>query len=105
MRFQLPADASPLTRRVAAFCQQRLRLPELLMVVLFAVRPWVWAAAAAWFAGAPLAHRLEVRQRPVLRPWVTPSAWTGGRQQGFARRLMGSCTCPARERSCRCTSV
>ena len=74
MRFQLPADASPLTRRAAAFCQQRLRLPELLMVVLFSVRPWVWAAAAAWLAGAPLAHRLEVRALDPQNPhahWAT----------------------------------
>jgi len=61
VRFELPADASPWARRAAAFCQQRLHLPELLMVVLFSVQPWVWCAAAAWLAGAPIAHRLEVR--------------------------------------------
>ncbi|KAK9845279.1 hypothetical protein WJX81_002128 [Elliptochloris bilobata] len=65
-RFQLPADASLLTRRAATFCQQRLRLPELLMVVLFSVRPWVWAALGAWLACAPLAHRLEVGPLYVL---------------------------------------
>ena len=61
VRFELPADASPWARRAAAFCQERLHLPELLMVVLFSVQPWVWCAAAAWLAGAPIAHRLEVR--------------------------------------------
>ena len=61
VRFQLPADASPWTRAAASFCQGRLRLPELVLVVLFGVRPWAWAALAAWLVGAPLAHRLEVR--------------------------------------------
>lgn len=61
VRFHLPADASPWVRAAAAFCQRRLRLPELLLVVLFSIRPWVWAAAAAWLVGAPLAHRFEVR--------------------------------------------
>ena len=76
MRFQLSADASPLTRRAAAFCQQRLHLPELLMVVLFSVRPWVWAAAAAWLAGAPLAHRLEVRSAAATNAVPSESlAW------------------------------
>ena len=75
MRFQLPADAAPLTRRAAAFCQQRLHLPELLMVVLFSVRPWVWAAVAAWLAGAPLAHRLEVRERSGLWAPQNPHAY------------------------------
>ena len=59
-RFSLPANASPAKKRLVAFLRQRLRLPDVALVILFGVRPWVWAAFLAWMIGAPIAHRLEV---------------------------------------------
>ena len=64
--FELPADASPLQRRVAAILQHKLHLPELLLIILFAVRPWVWAAALAWILCAAVADRMEVGPLYVL---------------------------------------
>ena len=43
-----------------AFLRERLRLPDVALVVLFGVRPWVWAALVVWLICAPIAHRLEV---------------------------------------------
>ena len=64
-RFSMPANASPAKKRLAAFLQERLRLPDLVLVVIFGVRSWVWAAFLAWLIGAPIAHRLEVRSTPA----------------------------------------
>lgn len=59
-RFRLPANASPAKQRLVAFLRERLRLPDVALVVLFGVRPWVWAALVMWLICAPIAHRLEV---------------------------------------------
>jgi hypothetical protein len=78
-RFALPANASPAKKRLVAFLRQRLRLPDVALVVLFGIRPWVWVAFLAWMIGAPIAHRLEVGSPPcclacmqtgVLRVWL-----------------------------------
>lgn len=58
---RLPANASATKKRVAAFLKQRLRIPDVALIILFNVRPWAWAALAAWLIGAPLASRMEVR--------------------------------------------
>ena len=58
---RLPTNASATKKRLAAFLKQRLRIPDVALIILFNVRPWAWAVLAAWLMGAPLASRLEVR--------------------------------------------
>ncbi len=59
-RFRLPANASPLRKRIAAFLQHRLKLPEVVLVIIFSVKPSVWLAFLAWMAAAPIASRFQV---------------------------------------------
>ena len=66
MLCRLPANASATKKRLAAFLKQRLRIPDVALIILFNVRPWAWAVLAAWLMGAPLASRLEVRDDPVV---------------------------------------
>ena len=68
MQCRLPANASATKKRVAAFLKQRLRIPDVALIVLFSVRPWAWALLAAWLVGAPLASRMEVRGAHCLSP-------------------------------------
>jgi len=60
-RFRLPANASPLRKRVAAFLQHRLKLPEVLLVILFSIKPRVWLAFLAWLVAAPVAAAYQVQ--------------------------------------------
>ena len=66
MLCRLPANASATKKRIAAFLKQRLRMPDVALVVLFNVRPWAWTLLAAWLVGAPLASRMEVRDARYL---------------------------------------
>ncbi len=59
-RFRLPASASPLRKRIVAFLQHRLKLPEIVLVIIFSIKPWVWVAFLAWMAAAPIASSYEV---------------------------------------------
>ena len=76
-RFTLPANAAPAKKRLAAFLRRRLRLPDVVLVILFGVRPWAWAAFLAWIVGAPIAHRLDVsalRRSSSVLSWLAASA-------------------------------
>ncbi|CAL8462591.1 g2124 [Coccomyxa elongata] len=70
-RFRLPANASPLRKRIAAFLQHRLKLPEVVLVIIFSVKPSVWLAFLAWMAAAPIASRFQVGEMYVLVTLVT----------------------------------
>lgn len=59
-RFRLPANATPLRRKMAAFLQHRLKLPDVVLVVLFGVRPWAWVLFLAWLVAAPVAAAYKV---------------------------------------------
>ncbi|CAL5227512.1 g10497 [Coccomyxa viridis] len=84
-RFRLPTNASATKKRLAAFLKQRLRIPDVALIILFNVRPWAWAVLAAWLMGAPLASRLEVGPLYVLVSIVAVIYWNlGTRREGDA---------------------
>jgi len=58
---RLPANASATKKQIAAFLKQRLKMPDVSLIILFSVKPWAWTLLAAWLIGAPLASRLQVR--------------------------------------------
>ena len=53
-------------KRIAAFLQHRLKLPEVLLVILFSIKPWVWVAILAWMAAAPIASSYQVHGQPQM---------------------------------------
>ena len=57
---RLPANASATKKRLATFLKQRLKLPDVVLIILFSVRPWAWALLVAWLVGARLASFIEV---------------------------------------------
>jgi hypothetical protein len=63
-RFQLPANASPFQKRAAAFLRHRLGLPDVVLVILFGIRAWMWAALAAWLIAGPIAAKFKARAPP-----------------------------------------
>ena len=66
LHFELPADASPLQRNLASYLQHKLHCPELLLIIVFAVRLRVWLGIAAWVMCAPIAGRLQIGPLYVL---------------------------------------
>jgi hypothetical protein len=51
-------------RWLAHQLQTRLKLPNLLLTVLFSIKPSVWVGAILWIVGAPIAARLD-----LVRVW------------------------------------
>ena len=58
---RLPANASEAKKRIAAFLKQRLKIPDVALIILFSIRPWAWALHLAWLFGSSLAAKFEVR--------------------------------------------
>ena len=58
---RLPANAPEAKKRIATFLKQRLKLPDVALIILFSIRPWAWALLVAWLIGSSLAARFEVR--------------------------------------------
>ena len=58
---RLPANAPEAKKRMAAFLKQRLKVPDVALIILFSIRPWAWALLVAWLIGSSLAAKFEVR--------------------------------------------
>ena len=58
---RLPANAPEAKKRMAAFLKQRLKIPDVALIILFSIRPWAWALLVAWLIGSSLAAKFEVR--------------------------------------------
>lgn len=60
IRFKLPPNASQSARAIARFLQTRLRLPDILLVWLFAIKPRHWAMLLVWIMISPVAAKYDV---------------------------------------------
>ncbi|CAD7703553.1 unnamed protein product [Ostreobium quekettii] len=60
LKFRLHPDASPLQRRLTEILQQRLHVPDIVLLILFSVRPRVWAMLVLWFALSPVMARMDL---------------------------------------------
>ena len=58
---RLPANAPEAKKRMAAFLKQRLKVPDVALIILFSIRPWAWVVLVAWLIGSSLAAKFEVR--------------------------------------------
>jgi hypothetical protein len=64
--FRLPPGASRNTRRVARYLQKDLHFPELLLMLIFMVRPRLWLYFLVWILFCPVASWAGVGPLYVL---------------------------------------
>lgn len=60
IRFKLPPNASRGVRALARFLQNRLRLPDILLVWLFAVKLKHWVMLLVWVVLSPVAAKYDL---------------------------------------------
>ncbi|XP_058104233.1 uncharacterized protein LOC131248161 isoform X2 [Magnolia sinica] len=60
LKFRIPQSASQWKRRLFSFLQEKMRLPDMLLMAIFSISLKAWAVIALWFMLAPVAHRLDL---------------------------------------------
>lgn len=58
--FKLPPNASRQTRAIALFLQNRIHVPDILLVWLFGIKPRSWVLFFLWILFSPVAAKYEV---------------------------------------------
>lgn len=60
LRFKLPESATPLQRQLATFLRGKLKVPDLVLIVLFSISPRAWFLMTLWFVLLPIARRWDL---------------------------------------------
>lgn len=56
LRFQIPQSSSRWKRRLVSFLREKVRVPDIMLIAIFAVSIKTWACIILWFLLAPVAH-------------------------------------------------
>ncbi|KAG9452248.1 hypothetical protein H6P81_005152 [Aristolochia fimbriata] len=60
LRFRIPQSASRWKRTIFTFLQQKMKLPDIMLMVLFSISLKGWAIIVIWFSLAPVAHKWDL---------------------------------------------
>ncbi|XP_019433335.1 PREDICTED: uncharacterized protein LOC109340189 isoform X2 [Lupinus angustifolius] len=60
LKFQLPRSSSPWKRRLYSFLHDKLKLPDIILMVIFTLSLKAWVFIIMWFIFAPVAHRWDL---------------------------------------------
>lgn len=60
LRFKLPESATFLQRKLATFLREKLKVPDLVLIVLFSISARAWLCMILWFVLLPVARQWEL---------------------------------------------
>uniref|UniRef100_A0A9I9D6G2 Ubiquitin-like domain-containing protein n=1 Tax=Cucumis melo TaxID=3656 RepID=A0A9I9D6G2_CUCME len=66
LKFRLPESSSRLKKKVYTFLREKLKFPDILLVVVFSLSLKGWAAILLWFIMAPVAHSWDLGPLYIL---------------------------------------
>ncbi|OIW21578.1 hypothetical protein TanjilG_06355, partial [Lupinus angustifolius] len=66
LKFQLPRSSSPWKRRLYSFLHDKLKLPDIILMVIFTLSLKAWVFIIMWFIFAPVAHRWDLGPLYIL---------------------------------------
>ncbi|XP_068651224.1 uncharacterized protein [Aristolochia californica] len=66
LRFRIPWSTSRWKRVVFTFLQEKMKVPDIMLMVLFSISLKGWAVIITWFLLAPVAHRWDLGPLYIL---------------------------------------
>ncbi|KAG7030195.1 hypothetical protein SDJN02_08542 [Cucurbita argyrosperma subsp. argyrosperma] len=60
LKFRLPESSSRLKKKIYNFLREKLKFPDILLMVIFSLSLKAWAAILIWFIMAPVAHSWDL---------------------------------------------
>ncbi|XP_038905342.1 uncharacterized protein LOC120091406 isoform X2 [Benincasa hispida] len=60
LKFRLPESSNWLKKKVYTFLREKLKFPDILLMVIFSLSLKAWAAILIWFIMAPVAHSWDL---------------------------------------------
>ncbi|CAL0331199.1 unnamed protein product [Lupinus luteus] len=66
LKFQLPRSSSPWKRRLYSILHDKLKLPDIILMVIFTLSLKAWVFIIMWFIFAPVAHRWDLGPLYIL---------------------------------------
>ncbi|KGN55783.1 uncharacterized protein LOC101223066 [Cucumis sativus] len=66
LKFRLPESSSRLKKKVYTFLREKLKFPDILLMVVFSLSLKGWAAILIWFIMAPVAHSWDLGPLYIL---------------------------------------
>ncbi|KAJ7521256.1 hypothetical protein O6H91_19G044000 [Diphasiastrum complanatum] len=66
LRFKLPETANRVERFVAAFLREKLKVPDIVLMVIYSIGLRAWLLIVIWFTMAPILHQWDLGPLYVL---------------------------------------
>ncbi|XP_022145366.1 uncharacterized protein LOC111014834 [Momordica charantia] len=66
LKFRLPESSSRLKKKIYNFLREKLKFPDILLMVIFSLSLKAWAAILIWFIMAPVAHSWDLGPLYIL---------------------------------------
>ncbi|KAJ4779109.1 Ubiquitin family protein [Rhynchospora pubera] len=60
LKFEVPQTAGPWKRKVFTFLRHKLRIPDIMLMVIFSISLKAWVCIVLWFLLAPIAQKLDL---------------------------------------------
>ncbi|XP_023005519.1 uncharacterized protein LOC111498482 [Cucurbita maxima] len=66
LKFRLPESSSRLKKKIYNFLREKLKFPDILLMVIFSLSLKAWVAILIWFIMAPVAHSWDLGPLYIL---------------------------------------
>ncbi|KAJ1428936.1 putative domain SAYSvFN [Sesbania bispinosa] len=89
LKFQLPRSSSRWKKRLYSFLHDNLKLPDILLMVIFTLSLKAWVLIIMWFLLAPVAHKWNLGPLYILATGFCLILFNLGKRQAGDIRIVG----------------